>query len=196
MDQIKIGTFLKTLRAEKNLTQEALAEKFNVSSRTVSRWETGSNMPDLSILVELADYYGVDIREIFNGERKNGKMDSETKETLQKAAEYADIVKAKLLKRVQTASIIGLICFIPAVVLMYLRATSTLPIFNYPVIRVLSGMLTGIAGGSMIGVILYVTGIMEKIYGKKENRIIMTTVLILGIIACIALLVVSTVFSI
>ena len=41
MDQIKIGIFLKELRKEKKLTQEQLAEKLNVSCRTVSRWETG-----------------------------------------------------------------------------------------------------------------------------------------------------------
>jgi len=40
MDQVKIGEFLKTLRKEKGLTQEQLAEQFNVSRRTVSRWET------------------------------------------------------------------------------------------------------------------------------------------------------------
>ena len=51
MDTKKIGAFLKQCRKEKNLTQEQLAEKFGVSERTVSRWETGSNMPDLSILV-------------------------------------------------------------------------------------------------------------------------------------------------
>ena len=45
MDQKKIGHFLKELRKEKELTQEQLAEKFHVSDRTVSRWETGSNMP-------------------------------------------------------------------------------------------------------------------------------------------------------
>ena len=41
MDQIKIGIFLKELRKEKKLTQEQLAEKLNVSGRTVSRWESG-----------------------------------------------------------------------------------------------------------------------------------------------------------
>ena len=41
MDQAKTGSFLKELRKEKNLTQEQLAEKFNVASRTVSRWENG-----------------------------------------------------------------------------------------------------------------------------------------------------------
>lgn len=44
MDQKKIGLFLKTLRKEKNITQEVLAETLNVSSRTVSRWETGVSL--------------------------------------------------------------------------------------------------------------------------------------------------------
>ena len=64
MDTKKIGAFLKQCRKEKNLTQEQLAEKFRVSARTVSRWETGTNMPDLSILVELAEYCDVEMREI------------------------------------------------------------------------------------------------------------------------------------
>jgi transcriptional regulator with XRE-family HTH domain len=50
VDQKKIGWFLKELRKEKEMTQEQIAEQFNVSSRTVSRWENGYNMPDLDIL--------------------------------------------------------------------------------------------------------------------------------------------------
>ena len=90
MNQKNIGSFLKILRKEKNLTQEQLAEQFNVSSRTISRWETGSNMPDLSLLVELADFYNVDIREIIDGERKSEIMNSEEKETLKLVADYAE----------------------------------------------------------------------------------------------------------
>ena len=44
MDTKKIGAFLKQCRKEKNFTQEQLAEKFGVSSRTVSRWETGGSL--------------------------------------------------------------------------------------------------------------------------------------------------------
>ena len=89
MDQKKIGRFLKTLRKEKNITQEVLAETLNVSSRTVSRWETGTNMPDISLLVELSEFYQVSIPEIIDGERKSEKMNQETKATALKMAEYS-----------------------------------------------------------------------------------------------------------
>lgn len=88
MDQEKTGLFLKELRKEKGLTQEQLAEHFSVSNRSVSRWETGRNMPDLSILVELAEFYQVDIKELIDGERKSETMTEETKDTLMKVAEY------------------------------------------------------------------------------------------------------------
>lgn len=101
MNQQKTGEFLKRLRKEKGLTQEQLAEQFYVSSRTISRWETGSNLPDVSTLIELADYYEVDIRELINGERKSETMDKETKETLVKVAQYATkkekLAQAKVL---------------------------------------------------------------------------------------------------
>ena len=70
MNQQKIGGFLKKLRLEKQMTQEQLAEQMGVSRRTVSRWETGNNLPDLSVIVELADFYDVDLNEIFRGERR------------------------------------------------------------------------------------------------------------------------------
>ena len=89
MNQKKVGLFLKTLRKEKNITQEVLAETLNVSSRTISRWETGSNMPDISLLVELSEFYQVSIPEIINGERKSEKMNQETKDTAIKMAEYS-----------------------------------------------------------------------------------------------------------
>jgi len=89
MDQVKIGSFLKELRKEKNLTQEKLAEQLHVSNRTVSRWETGSNMPDIGMLVEIADFYDVSIAEIINGERKSEKMNQETRDTAAAMAEYS-----------------------------------------------------------------------------------------------------------
>ncbi len=98
MDQKKTGSFLKALRTERGITQEQVAEVFGVAGRTVSRWETGSNMPDLSILIEIAEFYDVDIREIIDGERKSENMNSETKETLQKVADYLDSENERVFK--------------------------------------------------------------------------------------------------
>lgn len=89
MDQKKIGMFLKELRKEKELTQEELAERFRVSNRTISRWETGTNLPDISLLVEIAEFFDVSIPEIINGERKEMNMTQETVETAAKMAEYS-----------------------------------------------------------------------------------------------------------
>ena len=115
MDQQKIGTFLKELRKEKNITQEQLAEKMCVSRRTVSRWETGYNMPDLDILIDIAEYYDVDLREILDGERKDEQMDKEMKETVLKVADFSKEQEAKVLKRIHRMFVVGLIsalCFI------------------------------------------------------------------------------------
>ena len=102
MNQQKMGAFLKQLRKDKGLTQEQLAEHFHVSSRTISRWETGSNMPDVEMIIELADFYDVDIREIIDGERKSENMDNETKDTLKKVAEYATEESNKRKERLRT----------------------------------------------------------------------------------------------
>ena len=98
MDSKKIGEFLKMLRKEKGLTQEQLAEILLVSGRTISRWETGVNMPDLSILIQMAEFYDVDVKEILDGERKGENMDKELKETLTKVADYSKLEKEKTAK--------------------------------------------------------------------------------------------------
>ena len=100
MDQVKIGTLLKELRKEHNLSQEQLADKFNVSSRSISRWENGNTMPDISVMIELADFYDIDIRELISGERKSEKMDEDLKETLEMVADYTEADKAKILNKV------------------------------------------------------------------------------------------------
>jgi len=107
MDTIKTGNFLRELRKEKNLTQEQLADVFNVSARTVSRWETGSNMPDISILVEIADYYQLDVREILNGER-NKELPADTT-ALKEVAEYADKEQEKLALHTRIYAIAGIV---------------------------------------------------------------------------------------
>ena len=127
MDLVKVGGFLQTLRKEKGLTQEQLAEQVGVARRTVSRWETGSNMPDLDILLELADFYSVDLREILDGERKSEQMNEELKETVLQVADYSNEEKARLLKRMHWMFIAGLIGFIVFLVITLLGLDTVSP---------------------------------------------------------------------
>ena len=107
MDQMKIGTFLRALRKERGITQEQLAEQMNVSRRTISRWETGSSLPDLDLLMELADFYGVELRELLNGERKGEPMDKELKETVLQVADYSNEEKRRFTRRIHLLFLVG-----------------------------------------------------------------------------------------
>ena len=69
MDQVKIGKFIAKLRKEQKLTQVELADKLGVTSKSISRWETGKNMPDYSILKELCNILDIDVNEFLSGEK-------------------------------------------------------------------------------------------------------------------------------
>lgn len=120
MDKKKIGEFMKELRLEKSLTQEQLAETMSVSNRTISRWETGSNLPDIWMIIELADYYDVGLEELLNGKRKGEKMDEGLKDTVLKVAEFTNDEKIKLMKHLHIFSWIGVVSFIIFMVLEFM----------------------------------------------------------------------------
>ena len=164
MDQKKTGYFFKILRSEKQLTQEQLAERFNVSSRTVSRWETGSNMPDISVLLELADFYEVDIREIIDGERKSEKMNEELKETVMKVTDYADANNARILKRVRIIGITGVIAMVIAMIM------ETCGVAVSPIWEMVKQDLYGWTLGTLIANVLYTTGWLKHMSEKKDVR--------------------------
>lgn len=161
MDLQKIGTFLKDLRKEQELTQEQLAEMLNVSRRTVSRWETGSNLPDIDLLIEMADLYDVDLRELLNGERKKGKMNEEMKETVLKVAEYGNAEKQRITKVVLVIFALGIAALIANIVLDEVGFSGGFW-SGY-----LKGVLYGTALGAMIVGILYTTGVMSKFRAFK-----------------------------
>lgn len=69
MDQEKIGKFIAYMRREKKITQNELAEKLGVTDRSVSNWENGKNMPDLSLFKPLCEILNISINELLSGER-------------------------------------------------------------------------------------------------------------------------------
>lgn len=80
MNNLKTGSFLQALRKTKGLTQADLAEYFEVSAKTVSKWECGDSLPEIPMLKALADFYDVSVDEILNGEKKEGKEGIKTRQ--------------------------------------------------------------------------------------------------------------------
>lgn len=68
IDQEKVGKFIKEKRKEKNMTQEELANEIGVLAKTVSKWECGKGLPDITIIPFLAASLGVNINQLLLGE--------------------------------------------------------------------------------------------------------------------------------
>ena len=161
MDLIKTGNFLKELRKEKGLTQEQLAEQMGVARRTVSRWETGANMPDLDLLIELSDLYETDLREILSGERKSEKMNEELKETVLQVADYSNEEKERLLKRMHWLFLAGLIGFIAFLIIVMFDLQDTAPY------EAIGSFGLGIAFGMVILGVIFTSRYAGKIRAFK-----------------------------
>lgn len=68
MDQISIGRFIADMRKRKNMTQRELADILLISDKTVSKWESGKGLPEVSLMRPLADALGVTVDELLAGE--------------------------------------------------------------------------------------------------------------------------------
>lgn len=163
MDQKKIGSFLQKLRKEKELTQGQLADRFNVSDRTISRWETGVNMPDLSILIEISEFYEVEIEEILDGERKSETMNDELKGTLLKVADYNEMKNLQVAKAGNIA--FGAV-FATAVIAIVVQILITKNIM----ITIGETVILLVGGGAYLFLIVK-NGVWDSACNVKDNRI-------------------------
>ncbi|MBO4932839.1 MAG: helix-turn-helix transcriptional regulator [Clostridia bacterium] len=78
MDNIKTGKFIAECRHRLGLTQQELADRLNLSNKTISKWENGAGSPDISNLAELAEILGVTADDLLRG----GKMSAEPETTV------------------------------------------------------------------------------------------------------------------
>lgn len=81
MDMIKTGDFLRSLRKAKGLTQEDVAARLMLSPKTISRWESGLGLPDISIITDVATLYDVTVDEILKGQRNSKNLKEETEKS-------------------------------------------------------------------------------------------------------------------
>ena len=104
MEQDKIGAFIAQCRKEAGYTQAALGEKLGISDRAVSKWETGKNMPDASLMLELCSLLHITVNELLSGER----LDPEGYQ--QKAEEH--LLELQQLEAVKNRGLLSLECVI------------------------------------------------------------------------------------
>ena len=71
MNQYVTGAVIKELREKYHFTQAELAEKLNVSDKTISKWETAKGYPDISLLEPIAKIFGISVTELISGNAVN-----------------------------------------------------------------------------------------------------------------------------
>lgn len=111
MDQKDFGKFISKLRKEKKLTQEELGERLGVNSRTISRWENGNYMPDISLFEDIGKELDVSVLELLKCKRidKDNYLEESNKETVEL------IIKERKEKK---KLIICLFCFLIILLLL------------------------------------------------------------------------------
>lgn len=105
MDNRKTGALIASRRQELRLTQKELANRLNVSDRTVSKWERGAGFPDVSLLEPLADALGLSVLEVFHGQRKapEERISPEAERSAREATRELGARFWKVLKRYRWA---------------------------------------------------------------------------------------------
>ena len=164
MNQEKIGKFITACRKEKKLTQEELAEKLNVSNKSVSRWENGKNMPDYSVLNDLCNILDININELLSGEKDN----NETIENLDMILkEYYKMKKQK--ERLKLLVIVGTIILSQILLIVF-----TVLVLNYEYDNRLHQTTNikdynDVIGPKAKGIYESKWGMSEEIFPKKLN---------------------------
>ncbi|MBP7402275.1 MAG: methyltransferase domain-containing protein [Clostridia bacterium] len=69
MDQVKIGRFISRMRKQQHLSQCEFADRMGISNKTISKWECGNGVPDLSLMVPLCETLNINLNELFSGEK-------------------------------------------------------------------------------------------------------------------------------
>lgn len=122
-------------------------------------------MPDISILVDLAEFYNVSIPEIIDGERKSERMNEEVKETALKLSDYVETINQKIKMRLFWLTIIALLGMIAFVVIEVSGLDTPGSLYE----RVASVGL-GLDFGMLIVTAMYLSGVLGKIKARRMMR--------------------------
>lgn len=142
MDQIKIGHFIADTRKAKNLTQRQLADALSISDKTVSKWETGKGLPDVSLMLPLCRALEITVNDLLTGEKVSAS-DYQTKAE----ENMMDLIKENQenKKRMVLSVICGTITVIAVCSLVIIASYLELPI-AVRILLILLALATAVAG--------------------------------------------------
>ena len=133
MDQVKIGKFISECRKNKNLTQQELAEILNVTDKTISRWENGKTMPDISLFKSLCEILDISINELLSGEKIEKKdYQEKLEENILNTIDYTEQKiknNKKIFKTIFLSILFTIILFITLFVIDINRMNQNKPVF-------------------------------------------------------------------
>ncbi len=145
MNQEKIGKFIATLRKEQSMTQKELAQKLGVSDKTVSKWETGRGLPEISIMQSLCETLDVSINELLSGEKLDVSSYREKAEE-----NISTLMKRRSYKKLILHIAISTIPFLLSFLTLPLAAEKIFPPYGIPVVMFWSILL--IVGNFVAGI--------------------------------------------
>ncbi|WP_442603618.1 methyltransferase domain-containing protein [Paenibacillus sp. KN14-4R] len=98
MNQVKIGRFIAKMRKQQNLTQCEFADTLGISDKTVSKWECGNGMPELSLMMPICEILQINLNELFSGEMlTDSDYKKKAEENIMKLIEEAEKMKKNIV---------------------------------------------------------------------------------------------------
>ena len=155
MDTKKIGKFISENRKRKGLTQEQLGELLGVTNKTISRWENGNYMPDLSLLVPLSETLDISLNELLNGKYiTEDKIMETTEKSLKNTINYSKNMLVQEKRKISIGIMIfgAFLCFAAFAILD--KESNWCCIY------------------SIVGIIVFVYGLSKEL---KRNRLLISS---------------------
>ncbi len=129
MEKKTMGSFMAALRKANGLTQQQVADKLNVSNKTVSKWECNEGYPEISVLPVIAELYSVSVDELLRGEKIAKAFDEEKTDV--KSAERIKFLIEKAIVKFTNNSIVSIVLSGAALIMAYIICDI---IYNYNVL--------------------------------------------------------------
>lgn len=195
----KFGEFLYLLRKQKNLTQNDLAYKLDITNKAISKWETGESFPETGQLVPLSKILGVTVDELLNGEFASGGNTSEVEFKTEKIGDaggfsslnYNEDIAAEIIKKNTPIPISYTVVTTVSMAIIFIAVTFMITMltlnFSYRIIMSIFFILVAIA----VALLTYINMIrdykIKAILNKTNYEPLKTFSLLtaLGVMLCI-----------